>query len=54
MAITPVPRDPRQPTTTPEDIDQAVAEVLGEPTSSLKEEAEQLAQAHEIVHKALQ
>lgn len=55
MAVgAPIPRDPRKPATTPESIDDAVAQVLSEPTSSLKEEAEALARAHDIVHNALQ
>ncbi|WP_169747265.1 hypothetical protein [Corynebacterium epidermidicanis] len=50
----PVPHDPRQPQFTPEKVDAEVATILNEPTSTLVEEAEQLARAHEVVHQALQ
>lgn len=50
----PLPRDPRQPKVTPEDVDKAVAEALSAPTATLQEEAAALARAHDIVHNALQ
>lgn len=57
MAVTPnsapVPRDPRKPKTTPEQVDARVAEILSEPTADLKEEADMLARAHAVVHDAL-
>lgn len=52
--VAPIPHDPRRPRLTPADVDEAVAEVLSEPTTSLEEEAAALARAHDIVHNALQ
>lgn len=55
MALTaPLPRDPRRPSTTPEEVTAAVEAILSEPADTLKDEAEQLARAHDIVHRALQ
>lgn len=55
MAVgAPIPHDPRKPKFTPAEVDEAVAQVLSEPTTTLKEEAEALARAHDIVHNALQ
>lgn len=38
----------------PADVDKQVADILGEPTQNLAEEAEQLTRAHAVLHRALQ
>lgn len=54
MSEIPKPRDPREASTTPAQLDADVAAVLGETPGTLKEEADQLRRAHDIVHAALQ
>ncbi|MDU0477624.1 hypothetical protein QVA66_00020 [Staphylococcus chromogenes] len=50
----PKPHDPRALRVTPEEVERQVTEILGESPSTLAEEAEQLARAHDVVHNALQ
>lgn len=50
----PIPRDPRQLSTTPDQVDQKVAEILNQPTSDLAEEYAQLDAAHLVLRDALQ
>lgn len=48
------PHDPRQPRTTPEQVQETLTEILGEEHSTLREEADQLRRAHEVLYEALQ
>ncbi len=50
----PKPHDPRQPRVSPADVEKRLAEILGEPSGSLAEEAAQLERAHAVLHDALQ
>ncbi|SDS10076.1 hypothetical protein [Corynebacterium timonense] len=50
----PVPRDPRRPRVDGAELSRAVDEILAEPATTLREEAEHLRRAHALLNDALQ
>lgn len=52
MAV-PIPRDPRSPRITPEDVDRRITEILDEPAETLAEQADRLSRAHTVLSEAL-
>ena len=49
----PIPRDPRGPRTTPEDVTRRIGEILAEPAGTLEAQADQLSRAHMVLSEAL-
>lgn len=52
--VAPKPRDPAQPSLTPEELSQRIDDALQHPANDLADEAEQLEKAHRILSDALQ
>ncbi|WJY67993.1 hypothetical protein [Corynebacterium auris] len=50
----PIPRDPRRPRIDGAELSRRVDDILAEPVSSLREEAERLGRAHALLNDALQ
>lgn len=51
---TPKPHDPRRPHTSPEEVEEQLNRVLGEPAEDADAEVAQLEAAHDVLHQALQ
>lgn len=53
MSPAPIPRDPRAPKVSAEEVTERVESILAEPTDGLAEEVDALTRAHAVLHEAL-
>ena len=53
MSPAPIPRDPRAPKVSADEVTQRVTSILAEPTDNLADEVDALTRAHAVLHEAL-
>lgn len=53
MSPAPIPRDPRAPKVSADEVTERVESILAEPTDGLAEEVDALTRAHAVLHEAL-
>lgn len=53
MAPAPIPRDPRAPKVSAEEVTRRVEDILAEPTDDLAAEVDALTRAHAVLNEAL-
>ena len=53
MSPAPIPRDPRAPQVSAEEVTQRVESILAEATDGLAAEVDALTRAHAVLHEAL-
>ncbi|MCG7289158.1 MULTISPECIES: hypothetical protein [unclassified Corynebacterium] len=53
MSPAPIPRDPRAPKVSAEEVTERVESILAEPTEGLAAEVDALTRAHAVLHEAL-
>jgi len=53
MNPAPIPRDPRAPKVSADEVTERVESILAEPTDGLAEEVDALTRAHAVLHEAL-
>ncbi|MCG7296791.1 hypothetical protein NUW87_01850 [Corynebacterium pilbarense] len=53
MNPAPIPRDPRAPKVSADEVTQRVESILAEPTDGLAAEVDALTRAHAVLHEAL-
>lgn len=53
MSPAPIPRDPRAPKVSADEVTERVETILAEPTDSLADEVDALTRAHAVLHEAL-
>lgn len=53
MAAAPIPRDPRAPKVSAEEVTRRVEEILAEPAEDLAAEVDVLTRAHTVLNEAL-
>ncbi|OFT58389.1 hypothetical protein HMPREF3151_04150 [Corynebacterium sp. HMSC05H05] len=53
MSPAPIPRDPRAPKVSADEVTERVETILAEPTDGLADEVDALTRAHAVLHEAL-
>lgn len=53
MSPAPIPRDPRAPKVSADEVTERVESILAEPTDGLAAEVDALTRAHAVLHEAL-
>ena len=53
MSPAPIPRDPRAPKVSADEVTERVESILTEPTDGLATEVDALTRAHAVLHEAL-
>ena len=53
MSPAPIPRDPRAPKVSADEVTERIESILAEPTDGLAAEVDALTRAHAVLHEAL-